>query len=101
MRHGVKKVIDAVAHQAHGVLRGRCTEHRRGVDDLFGRGVEQPELLGQAQRVLERQALLAVQQKPGAELGERRRVKAAVVDGQAERCLPAQVPFKRLHRRLV
>ena len=64
-------------------------------------GPQHPKLLRHGQRVLQRQALLAVQQQPGAELGQRRRVEPAVIDRQAQGDLPAQIPRDVLHRLLI
>ncbi len=98
---GVDQLLDARAHQAHCVLGGGGAEHRRRVDDLLGGGVEQPQLCGQRERVLQRQALFSVQQQASAKARQRARVPAAVVDGQTERDLPAQIPGGGLHCLLV
>jgi hypothetical protein len=98
---GVDQLLDARAHEPHGVLGGGGAQHRSRVDDLLGRGVEQPQLLRQRERRLERQTLLAVQEQAGTEAGQRARVPAAVVDRQADCDLPAQIPGHGLHRLLV
>ena len=42
----VDQLLHARAHQPDGVLGSSRPEHRRRVDDLLGRGVQQPQLLG-------------------------------------------------------
>jgi hypothetical protein len=97
----VKQLAHTMTNQPHGVLRRRRAEHRRRVDDLLDRAVQQPQLLGQLQRALQRQPLQAVQQKPGAELRQRRRMPALMIDRQPQRDLPPQIPRHALHRLLI
>jgi hypothetical protein len=99
--YGVDQLLDPRPHQPHRVPGRGGTEHRRRIDDLLGRGIQQPQLLGQRKRVLKRQALLAVQQQAGPIARQRARAPARVVDRQPERNLPAQVPRHRLHRPLI
>ena len=95
---GVDELADRGADERDRVLdRGRA-EHRRRIDDLLDRALQQPELGGQLQRALKHDPLLAVQQQPGAELDQARRVKPRVIDRQIQRHLPAQVKPHRLHR---
>ena len=68
-RDRVQQLAHAVANQANSVLGGRGTQHRRRVDDLLDRPGQHPELLRDGQSAFQRQALLAVQQQPRAELG--------------------------------
>ncbi len=100
-RDRVEQLLDAVANQPDGVLRGRRAEHRRRVDDLLDRALKQPDLLGQPERRLQRHSLLAMQQQPRAVLRQRRRMPALVIDREPKRDLPPQIPRDRLHRRLI
>ena len=97
-RDGVDQLAHRGADQRDRVLDRRRAEHRRGVDDLLDRALQQPELGGQLERALEHDPFLAVQQQPRAELDQARRVKPGMIDRQIQRDLPAQIKPQRLHR---
>ncbi len=100
-RNRIDQLLDPMTDQPDRVLSRSRAEHRRRIDDLLSRPVEHPELLGETQRVLERQPLLAVQQQPSAVLRQRRRMPPLMIDRQPQRDLPPQIPRHALHRLLI
>jgi hypothetical protein len=100
-RDRVDQLLDSVTDQPDSVLGGGCPEHRGGIDDLLSRPVQHPQLLREPQRVIKRQPLLLVQQQPGTEPGQRRRMPPLMIDRQPERNLPPQIPRHALHRLLI